>query len=348
MAPSKEHITPSTASLTGRKFLMRRHPWERIGMTYKKRLFGSASFTFPPPAYLILNVSSSYSSPTGNHDDGMLFVYPNYRVNAFGFLSGRQVADSLRCLKQVDVQTLREASLQVTASHKYTTSYYSWVPVIDGTFLPEPLSEAVTKVNNDSRCRQSNLQFAFAIVEGTGDPPFNASVASFREWVAGYLPTFSSADRQRLEELYPERGSTGSSPGGYNDTYTRAGLVYRDSGLACPAYWITGTAPKGGWLGEYTIAPAKHASDVYWWNSVNSAQHTDRMHYEGYAGAMSSFFMTGDPNAMKLTPEDIPGVPPLKSGLEFVVDGLGFSTAGLTEFRKRCDFWLAMASHVPI
>ncbi|KAK7951932.1 carboxylesterase [Apiospora aurea] len=407
---------------------------------------GSASFTIPPPAYPILNVSSSSGHRSGQthakerEDDGMLFVYPNYRVNAFGFLPGRQVAadlhsdpnaglldqeaalrwtqrhirhfggdpthvtiwgqsagggsvvaqtiaarqrrrlrgsgpgpaplsptnplfrqalasspfwpktyrneapeaqwrydrlanltgcggaatvDSLRCLKQVDMQTLREASLQVAQSNKYSTSYYSWVPVIDGIFLPETLSEIAVgtetaAATGSPRRTNSTLPFAFAMynthegesfippglgsAEGTGDSPFNASIASFREWVAGYLPGFSTADRQRLEELYPESGSTGASPGGgggYNDTYTRAGIVYRDSVLACPA-------SKGAWLGEYTIAPAKHASDVYWWNSVNPTQQTDCIHYEGYAGAMNSFFMTGDPNAMKLTPEDVP------------------------------------------
>lgn len=44
---------------------------------------GSAAFTMPPPAYPILNVSAA---------SDMIFVYPNYRVNAFGFLSGREVA----------------------------------------------------------------------------------------------------------------------------------------------------------------------------------------------------------------------------------------------------------------
>lgn len=366
---------------------------------------GSASFTIPPPAYPILNVSSSSTTANDSNsagDDGMIFVYPNYRVNAFGFLPGRQVAadpfsdpnaglldqamvlrwtqkhihrfggdparvtiwgqsagggsvvaqvisaaaaarqgrrresglsppplfrqalasspfwpktyrneapeaqwrydrlanltgcgaaqvsDSLRCLKQVDAQAIREASLQVSQSRKYTTSYYSWVPVIDGKFLPEPLSKvsaATAKpwlVDTDK-----DMQAAFAMynthegesfippgfggAESAGDPPFNASVASFRQWVAGYLPGFPSADRRKLEELYPESGTTNTSP--YNDTYTRAGLVYRDSVLACPAYWMTGTAPRGSWLGEYTIAPAKHASDVYWVSNGEGSLH---------------------------------------------------------------------------
>ncbi|KAK8019579.1 Lipase 5 [Apiospora arundinis] len=60
-------------------------------------------------------------------------------------------------------------------------------------------------------------------------------------------------------------------------------------------------------------------------------------------GAMRSFFMTGSPNDMKLTPEDVPGVPPLRSGLEYVVDSRGFSTAELAKFKEKCAFWLDVA-----
>lgn len=44
---------------------------------------GDASFTIPPSAYPILNVST---------ETGLVFVYSNYRTNAFGFLPGREVA----------------------------------------------------------------------------------------------------------------------------------------------------------------------------------------------------------------------------------------------------------------
>ena len=37
----------------------------------------------------------------------------------------------------------------------------------------------------------------------------------------------------------------------------------------------------------------------------------------GCLGAMASFFMTGDPNALKLTPDDVPGAPPLDTGESF-------------------------------
>lgn len=58
--------------------------------------------------------------------------------------------------------------------------------------------------------------------------------------------------------------------------------------------------------------------------------------------------MTGDPNALKLTADDVAGVPPLKSGEEFVIDSEGFTTTNLTQFVERCDFWRELAPKLPI
>jgi carboxylesterase type B len=44
---------------------------------------GGGSFTIPPAGYPVLNVSSS---------NNFIFVYPNYHVNAFGFLPGKEIA----------------------------------------------------------------------------------------------------------------------------------------------------------------------------------------------------------------------------------------------------------------
>jgi carboxylesterase type B len=44
---------------------------------------GGGSFTIPPAEYPVLNVSSS---------NNFIFVYPNYRLNAFGFLPGKEIA----------------------------------------------------------------------------------------------------------------------------------------------------------------------------------------------------------------------------------------------------------------
>lgn len=63
-------------------------------------------------------------------------------------------AGSLACLKNASVQSIRDASLVVDASHTYNTSSYTWAPVVDGRFLTMRLSEAVEKgeVNMEYGC----------------------------------------------------------------------------------------------------------------------------------------------------------------------------------------------------
>lgn len=109
------------------------------------------------------------------------------------------------------------------------------------------------------------------------------------------------------------------------------------------------------------------------WHTVDKNNRTDRLHYEGYAGkldwsslllffglsrcapdmyhnvgAMASFFMTGDPNALKLTKDNVAGVPPLETGDEFVVDDEGFTSVDMTQFKMRCGLWSELAPRVPM
>jgi len=191
-------------------------------------------------------------------------------------LTGCTGIDSLRCLKTAPLSVLQAANTVVVGSHLYGTSQYTWAPVIDGSFLPKPLSE-VTRgdINGQAILGMYNTREgdyfmppglrepAPTIISGT--PWFNSSEASLDIWLRGYLPTFSEKDIQNVKRLYPGAGETETMR--YNDTFTRAGLIYRDSVLACPAFWAVGNvAPEKGtaWMGEYTVAPANHASDTIW------------------------------------------------------------------------------------
>lgn len=324
---------------------------------------GGGSFTIPPSGYPILNAST---------ENDFIFVYPNYRLNAFGLLPGKQIAedphsdlnvglldqqaalqwvhkyisafggdpdnvtiwgqsagggsvvaqvianggetepklfdralasspfwpktfwydspeaqsvydlfaaqancsgpDSLRCLKSADVQTLREAALYVSGSQTYNVSSYTWAPVIDGDFIQQPLSEATRqgKVNIDHGFSMYNLHEGENFIPpgldnstNEGSPPYNSSLASFEDWLHGYLPFMSPANVKRVKHFYPPAGSAEGLPY-YNTTYVRAGLIYRDTVLACPAYWTAEASHKKGYLGEYTIDPATHAADTQW------------------------------------------------------------------------------------
>ena len=126
-------------------------------------------------------------------------------------LSGcANATDSLACLKAADVQTLRTAALAISGSHTYNTSSYTWAPVIDGTFLPTPLSQATLNGN-------VNIAFGFGMYdlhEGenfippglantTGAGGFNSSSASFQSWLRGFLPAFNSTQSRPSRAALP-------------------------------------------------------------------------------------------------------------------------------------------------
>jgi len=282
------------------------------------------------------------------------------------------VEDSLACLKTVDVQAIRNASLIIDSDHTYTTSSYTWAPVIDGSFLQEDLAveAAQGRINPDLVWGMYNQN------EGTNFIPpglqnsttvsgYNSSEASIDGWLAGYLPTFSTEQLEKVKELYPPEGVTETSA--YNTTYERAGLIFRDSVLACPGYWVAKAARSDGWVGEYTISPAKHASDTEWvrprhalygpfpgpsanrvqWNTLSSIQVTDPFVYEGFTGAFASFIQTGNPNAHKLTNSSIPGVGDLRQNEEFVIGSNVFSNVPLKYLPERCAFWMENGGSVP-
>ena len=184
--------------------------------------------------------------------------------------------NSLACLKKVDTQKIRDASLVIDASHTFNTSSDTWAPVIDGDFIREPLTQHAARrgsINPEYVWGMYNLHEGenftpSGLMNSTGAGGFNSSTASFNAWLAGYLPRFSSRLLQEVKDLYPATGTAENLPT-YSDSYTRAGLIYRDTVLACPALWIADAA-KTGYVGEYTIPPAKHASDTIY---VRSSSH---------------------------------------------------------------------------
>ncbi|KAJ5770615.1 uncharacterized protein N7511_002666 [Penicillium nucicola] len=282
-------------------------------------------------------------------------IYTQF-VNLTGCDGLKKGAETVSCLKSVDVQTIRDANLVIAASHTWTTSSYTWAPVIDGTFLTETLTETV---NSNSL----NTEFVWGMYnshEGQNFVPsgldsavsvngFNSSIQSFHGWLAGFVPGLSVKQIKKVESVYyPAVGST-ETIAQYNTSLVRAGLVYRDVVLACPAYWIASAAKRKGYLGEYTISPATHGSDTIYWNRVNAVQQTNPVVYEGYAGAFASFFQTGDPNAHKVTNASQPGVPELqRTNKEFVIVDDGMENVKLDGLKKRCDFWRELAKEVPV
>ncbi|GMG03977.1 unnamed protein product [Aspergillus oryzae] len=182
--------------------------------------------------------------------------------------------EALACLQAVDVQTIRDANL------------------INGEFLFDTLTEAVT-----SDSLQTQLVFGMYNTHGgenfvlPGFPSlnttngFNSSIPSFHQWLVGFLPGLSSEEIHIVESKYHPPVGRSETLDLYNFTYVRAGLIYRDVVLACPAYWIALAARTAGYAGEYTISPAQHASDIIY---VCLSQSTVSVYFR-YMGSRTDF-----------------------------------------------------------
>lgn len=180
-----------------------------------------------------------------------------------------QTDDPLACLKAADAQAIRDASLAISALNTYTTSSFNWAPVVDGGFIRTPLS-AINSLNADVVAWSTfNTHEGENFVPGglgqvSGSNGFNNSEAGFDFWLRGYLPRFSDEQIAEAKRLYPAQGD--AEEAAWNTTTVRAGMVFRDSVLACPGLWLAEAAAAGekkkGYLSEYTISPAKHGSDT--------------------------------------------------------------------------------------
>jgi carboxylesterase type B len=190
--------------------------------------------------------------------------------------------DEVKCLQAADLQKLRDVALAMSNSHLYNTSSFTWGPVIDEGFMSKGLGEVVKSgmLNAETVLASYNLHEGENFTppgfsSSAGASGFNSSSASFDGWLKGFLPGLTDSDLLKAKTLYPVTGSAEEI--NWNTTSVRAGLLYRDLVLACPAYWLANTAAHskrnvagGGWLMEYTISPAKHASDTIYVSSAHN------------------------------------------------------------------------------
>ncbi|CAG8960762.1 hypothetical protein HYFRA_00002299 [Hymenoscyphus fraxineus] len=260
---------------------------------------------------------------------------------------------SLKCLKTIDFGIISDAAASIAAEAKYSANYFAWAPVIDGEFLKISLSEAVRNGGMDFESgwgMYNTLEGVSNLTESLGEsfiPPFNTTT-TLSSWLTSYLPSLSPVNQEHLLTLYPANGTTETLPS-YTSLTTRAGLIFRDSTLTCPAYWLALSSKNSSYIGEYTIAPAKHASDTMYWNTINDVQSSNSLIYRGFTGAFASYFQTGDPNGNKLTDDAQAGVAEAKStGMEFVIAENGLFDVEMKLLEERCAFWLDVANEVRI
>lgn len=156
--------------------------------------------------------------------------------NTLANLTGCATAvDSLRCLKTVDVQKIRDANQIINAMHTYTTSSYTWAPVIDDDFLRESLSDVTAKgrVNSDYAIGMYNRFEGSTFVSSalnadsstgvSGTNALNSTDSGFRFWLTGFLPKLKPEHYDQVEVLYPRATTNGATV--YTTQQDRGSLI---------------------------------------------------------------------------------------------------------------------------
>ncbi|KAF1989313.1 alpha/beta-hydrolase [Aulographum hederae CBS 113979] len=344
---------------------------QQVGADSRRPLFAKAILSSPfwPRTY-------HYASPE------ISAIYSDL-VNLVGC---NATTDTLTCLRNIPATDLATASQAVANTNHYGPSSFTWGPVLDDAFFRNSLNAATAPRNIKINARKV-LSFYNTLEGDNFLPPNQLRPANFREqpgtnsaggsmdgficcsskafekWLGYFLPNLINSDgdgrgeklRKEVAKLYPARGEAEGA--GWRDPFSRAGMVYRDLVLACPALWIAQAAAgmEGGsaWMGEYRISPATHAADLgfysypYLEKSFLEQPYYENI-YHGYAGALASFVMTGDPNIRKLTPQKDVGMAPVGTGEQWVISEGGFKMQRADMLERRCRFWRENAELVPV
>lgn len=142
---------------------------------------------------------------------------------------------TLACLRDLDTETLLNASLTTYLSDIAHNVGDIWLPTVDDDFLPEAPSELITQsrfatnvtvmigwVNND-----------VAIFTDTTIKTANET----RSFLQSYLPDLTSSNLDTLLELYPVTDFTPNTDGSLSAEFFRTARIFRDIIMTCMPSW---------------------------------------------------------------------------------------------------------------
>ncbi|KAH6625842.1 Alpha/Beta hydrolase protein [Boeremia exigua] len=143
-----------------------------------------------------------------------------------------QASETIACLRDMDTDTLLNASITTYASDIGHNVGDIWLPVVDGDFLPAPPSELIEEgrfgnATFTTGWTQDDMNFYTNVSIATADDTYNF----FRL----YLPALPRQSLKALLKLYPV--AEFAPPSGTNLTaeFYRAARIFRDILMVCPS-----------------------------------------------------------------------------------------------------------------
>lgn len=150
---------------------------------------------------------------------------------------------TIQCLRNLDTQTMLQASIDTYSSDISNNIGDCWLPVVDGDFLPAAPSVLLTEN------RFANVTTMVLWCENDVTPftdPSIATEADTYSFISGYLPAMSNESVNDLLSLYPSSDFSKSTVGNLTAQFYRSARIFRDIIMTCqPVHYGASLAAAG-------------------------------------------------------------------------------------------------------
>lgn len=137
---------------------------------------------------------------------------------------------TIQCLRNLDTQTMLQASVDTYTADVSHNIGDSWLPVVDGDFLPAAPSQLLA----ENRFANVTTMILWCEDDMTVFTPMNiVSEADTFNFVASYLPAMSNASIVDLLNLYPLSDFMDNPTANLSAQFYRSARIFRDILMTC-------------------------------------------------------------------------------------------------------------------
>ncbi|KDR78749.1 hypothetical protein GALMADRAFT_63744 [Galerina marginata CBS 339.88] len=158
-------------------------------------------------------------------------------------------ADTLNCLRNVDVATIQNANTVINKSGFFGT--FVFVPVVDGTFITDRPTQLLKE-------KKVNGQIVYSVTNTFEGINFlNASTAATLQvptYVSQLFPNFGNNEVQAAVAQYANAG--------LGSNFNQAVGIMGESIFICPTYYLLRAFGGLAFKGVFAVPPGRHGGDV--------------------------------------------------------------------------------------
>jgi len=205
-----------------------------------------------PPLFRAAITSSTFLPSQYQFNDRIPELLYNETVTRTNCSSA---ADTLSCLRSVNVTTLQAANSVINTSGFFGT--FVFVPVVDGTFITDRPTQLLKEKKVNGQILYSVTNTFEGAVFVSASTTNNLAVA---DYVSELFPNFGTQEIQATTAQYAGLGST----------INQAIAIMGESIFICPTYYLLQAFGGLAFKGEFAIPPGLHGNDVpyYYTNGV--------------------------------------------------------------------------------